>query len=1012
MPNSFAQPVQWNCPHCGNTNASEIWTIIDSVEHPDLLKKVCDGNIHASLLCSECGFQLSIDAPLLIYRPNNMETPLIFSPAGDLNKSHDLQLAHRLINTLRQNLGTVCSDDWDRYILRVVKRSELSDILHDDRADAHPDLYKQITVASQQALDIDLQDWADSQQLLGEVYLERRSGDRADNIELSLKCFHNALVVNNRHSSPLQWAAIHNNVGCAYLRRVLGDRAENIEQAIDHFQMALEVWTRTLFPELWAMALTNLGDAFQRRVWGNHADNIEHNLDYCHLALEVSTRQTYPKQWAQIQHQMAEAYRLRVRGKQAKNSERAINCCKNALEVRTQQLDPDAWASTLFRLANCYSSRILGEHADNIEAAIALYHKVLEVYDHQTHPNSWIAVQGNLARAYTDRVNGNQAENTAQALFHFGQVLETSTLKVDPQLRSIGTDLAILCLKNKDWQSALMCLLPILKADRLLFEEAYLHESRQRELFQIGNVYTLAAYALAKVGRASEALETIEAGRTRLLSETLEENRRDLERLPELGYIELLQHFRQTISDMELLAQIASLTRQAPGTARDRPPDLIQRIESSKARIQTCIQEIRQIPGYESFMRPLDAGQIQALSIHSPLVYLASTPVGGFALVVTEDTIEPIWLENLTDDAMYDNLRGSHTSSRSVGYLGTYKAWRQPSIYPTTEDMQLAAAQAWRAALDNTLRWLWEVALGQVLAHLDQGCTKQAVWIPSGYLALLPLHAAWAPDTDQPTGRRYALDALTFAYAPSARSLLEAQQIANRTGAVSLLAIDDPHGSLPSSGYEVHAALDCFASYEHLEGKAANHQAVSKGLTSAGVLHFCTHGEVSWIRPQQSCLYLAAGTELTLGEMLNMRLPGARLAVLSACETGIPGTELLDEVISLPAGMLQAGVAGVVASLWAVADLSTAMLMSRFYELWCKQGLQPTEALRQAQIWLRDTTNGEKLQFYRAASNGTAVNHVPSSVADAFFRALAWEDQDARSFMNPYYWATFAYTGL
>jgi hypothetical protein len=35
-------------------------------------------------------------------------------------------------------------------------------------------------------------------------------------------------------------------------------------------------------------------------------------------------------------------------------------------------------------------------------------------------------------------------------------------------------------------------------------------------------------------------------------------------------------------------------------------------------------------------------------------------------------------------------------------------------------------------------------------------------------------------------------------------------------------------------------------------------------------------------------------------------------------------------------------------------DVSTFLLMTRFYALWRKDGLHPPEALRQAQCWLRD----------------------------------------------------------
>jgi CHAT domain-containing protein len=128
---------------------------------------------------------------------------------------------------------------------------------------------------------------------------------------------------------------------------------------------------------------------------------------------------------------------------------------------------------------------------------------------------------------------------------------------------------------------------------------------------------------------------------------------------------------------------------------------------------------------------------------------------------------------------------------------------------------------------------------------------------------------------------------------------------------------------------------------------------------------------------------------------MDLRLEGARLAVLSACETGLPGAKLPEEAVSLPSGLIQAGVAGVVGSLWAVSDVSTALLMARFYDLWRKEGLEPPEALRQAQIWLRDSTNAEKEAFFRHA--------LPELGATRRFQDL--------DFAHPFYWAAFSYVG-
>ena len=148
---------------------------------------------------------------------------------------------------------------------------------------------------------------------------------------------------------------------------------------------------------------------------------------------------------------------------------------------------------------------------------------------------------------------------------------------------------------------------------------------------------------------------------------------------------------------------------------------------------------------------------------------------------------------------------------------------------------------------------------------------------------------------------------------------------------------------------------------------------------------------------------MAYDAVLSLRNLLDLELQGLRLAILSACETGIPGTELLDEVVSLPTGLLQAGAAGVVSSLWSVADLSTMLLISRFYELWRPQDsetqpLEPSIALRQAQLWLRDSTGSELVPYLQNSHPeiATKLEQAP----------------DKYPFAHPYYWAAFTYTGI
>jgi CHAT domain-containing protein len=98
--------------------------------------------------------------------------------------------------------------------------------------------------------------------------------------------------------------------------------------------------------------------------------------------------------------------------------------------------------------------------------------------------------------------------------------------------------------------------------------------------------------------------------------------------------------------------------------------------------------------------------------------------------------------------------------------------------------------------------------------------------------------------------------------------------------------------------------------------------------------------------------WAADGGILTGEAVIGLRLEGLRLAVLSACETGLGDVADGEGVFGLQHAFHVAGAADVIASLWKVDDQATAALMNVFYrELW--EGKQPPlQALRRAQLYL------------------------------------------------------------
>ena len=123
------------------------------------------------------------------------------------------------------------------------------------------------------------------------------------------------------------------------------------------------------------------------------------------------------------------------------------------------------------------------------------------------------------------------------------------------------------------------------------------------------------------------------------------------------------------------------------------------------------------------------------------------------------------------------------------------------------------------------------------------------------------------------------------------------------------------------------------------------------------IVHFATHGLLDNHHPELSGIVLSLFDEhgqpkngfLRLHDLYNLNLP-VDLVVLSACNTAL-GKEIKGEgIVGLTRGLMYAGAARVVASLWKVEDEATAALMTRFYQKMLKEGERPAAALRAAQV--------------------------------------------------------------
>ena len=277
---------------------------------------------------------------------------------------------------------------------------------------------------------------------------------------------------------------------------------------------------------------------------------------------------------------------------------------------------------------------------------------------------------------------------------------------------------------------------------------------------------------------------------------------------------------------------------------------------------------------------------------------------------------------------------------------------------------------------------------------------------PDGNLNLVPFAALVDP------AGRYLLESRTVTYLSSGRDLLRLKEralesrpplvVANpeftstasqgeRSAAPSpdARAVDLSRAvfnPLPGTAAEAEALRTLLPGADILTGRAATEAAV-KAAHGPLVLHLATHGfflgsdQKATAERGRLLVQLAAtdsgpgsaienpllrsglafaGANQRLGggdddgiltalEASSLDLWGTRMAVLSACETGLGETRRGDGVYGLRRALVMAGVESQVMSLWQVSDQGTRVLMTGFYTA-LKAGRPRSAALRETQI--------------------------------------------------------------
>jgi CHAT domain-containing protein/tetratricopeptide (TPR) repeat protein len=856
------------------------------------------------------------------------------------------------------------------------------------------------------------QEWADAQINLGIAYSQRMREPRARNIERAIACYEAASAVFDRASQPADWARLRYNLAVAYRRRLAGDRTENSEIALRNYKLALEAYAEQGLTVEHGTALASVGALYVDRIQGDRQDNLRLAIQALNAALKELPLQERLSR-AIARHNLGHAYHLRSgSGGDDADAEgdldRALECYEAAMYAYRKMGMPVKAAQVWCSIGGAYRNRSRGGRADNIERAMAAYRSALELLTAENMPSDWAMAQYGLGLAYREREQGAAQENLAQATFCMQAALTVFTPETSPaDCGKVARTLGRTWASAQEWPRAITAYRIALDAADRLYQASLLRSGRESELATTGGLYGQAAYALARNGDLEAAVETLEHGRARGIGDVLARDRAELEQVMLLdpdayqAYCSAAQRVTAVELDEWSLAGV-----DAGGLAGVNAGGLAElrgRAREARRSLARSVERIRELPGHGAFVQPGGfAETARAVRRSASLAYLTTQSQGSVILLVHQGpgddvAVERIRVDTLTASELQGMLLGD--GKPAGGYL--------PAQLGQTADLA--------GALTVILPALGRSLVAPLAERLRARRANAVCLVPCGLLSLLPLHAATYPGPD---GEGCLLDEFDVTYTPSARVLAAVQEALKRRGdgrhVLAAVGNPAPDGRpLVFAEAEVNEVASYFEQAFPFVGADATKQALLDASAHATHVHLACHGRFDTADPLKSRLELAGDGRLGLREMLSLRpFAAARLVVASACQTAITEfARVPDETIGFPGAILEAGGLGVVGTLWAVNDLSTALVVTRFYEYHLRGragqatgGMEPARALRLAQCWLRDLTGRQLISY--------AGQHP--RLARAAERVLPFADAypSMRPFAGPYHWAPYVMVGV
>ncbi|MFB4284285.1 CHAT domain-containing protein [Nonomuraea sp. MTCD27] len=450
-----------------------------------------------------------------------------------------------------------------------------------------------------------------------------------------------------------------------------------------------------------------------------------------------------------------------------------------------------------------------------------------------------------------------------------------------------------------------------------------------------------AAAAAISAGRPERALEILERSRGILHGDALDV-RGDLARLraadPATAQRLTLLRNRLHTLDLDRLESFAVVRAGTPELAGEKVARLRRELVTE---LTLLTENVRGWPGFQDFLRPPGFAELARQGAEGPVVIINVAPARSDALILTMAGPEP-------------ELRQVPLNLTTGELTGRFLAFME-ALGDALDTESSTVCDRLRAAdrLAEVLAWLWDRVAEPVLTDLKpvaSGASRPRLWwCPTGLLSYLPLHAAGHRDGDG------VLDQVVPSYTPTVTALAHARAAAgadsSARGALLATMPETPGAApLPGTVAEAAAIVRLLPGTLHLSGAEATGERVIAELPHRQLAHFACHVAYDPRDPSDSLLLLHDHLEhpLTVAAVSGLRVTGARLAYLSACNTTMPALHLPDESIHVTGAFQLAGYPHVIGTLWEVDDQTSKTVAELFYAELTRDGTAPPDVRHSA----------------------------------------------------------------